>query len=158
VTELVVTKAEVRGLIDELFEKEGLVIGGLVAVHQIDGELVWSLVRRRNVICGKVLRRAESKASVDRDDAPAPRTNLKLPTASEEFRTAVRGGDQCRQVRSNGNARTKRSLRWRPSRWWMAAADQVLNFQKSMRDPERSPKRRQKETNERDVAFRRDSR
>ncbi len=66
---LMITKAEVRELITDLFEEEALVIGGLVAVHKMDDDLVWRLVKNLDVIRGKILRRLEDKELPD--DAPA---------------------------------------------------------------------------------------
>ncbi len=89
-TDAMISKAEARELINDLFEEEALLIGGLVAVHQIDDDLVWRLVKNLDVIRGKILRRLEDKAPADGDSAPARRTNLKPHPAIEDFLLALR--------------------------------------------------------------------
>ncbi len=85
-----ISKAEARELINDLFEEEALIIGGLVAVHQMDDDLVWRLVKHLDVIRGKVLRRLEDKAPADGDGTPSRRTNLKPHPAIEDFLLALR--------------------------------------------------------------------
>lgn len=85
-----ISKAEVRDLINDLFEEEALVIGGLVAVHEMDDDLVWRLVKNLDVIRGKVMRRLEDKAPADGDGTPPRRPNLKPHPAIEDFLLSVR--------------------------------------------------------------------
>jgi hypothetical protein len=85
-----ISKAEARGMIDELFEEEALVIGGLVAVHEMDDDLVWRLVKNLDVIRGKVLRRLEDEAPADEDGPPRRRPNLKPHPAIEDFLLSLR--------------------------------------------------------------------
>ena len=83
-------KGEVRELIDELFEQEALAIGGLVAVHEMDDDLVWRLMNNLDVIRGKILRRLEDMAPTA-DDGPPPRVpNLKPHPAVEDFLLSLR--------------------------------------------------------------------
>lgn len=89
-TEGMISKAEARELINDLFEEEALVIGGLVAVHEIEDELVWRLVKNLDVIRGKVLRRLEDKTPVDRDSPSPGRPNLKPHPAIEDFLLSLR--------------------------------------------------------------------
>ncbi len=84
-----ISKAEAKELIDDLFEEEALVIAGLVAVHEMDDGLVWRLVQNLDVIRGKVLRRLEDQAPAD-GDAPPPRPNLKPHPAIEDFLVSLR--------------------------------------------------------------------
>lgn len=85
-----ITKAEARELITDLFEEEALVIGGLVAVHKMDDDLVWRLVKNLDVIRGKILRRLEDKALPD-DATTAPRRpHLKPHPAIEDFLLSLR--------------------------------------------------------------------
>ena len=49
-------KAEVKDLILELFEEEALVLGGLVAVHKVDDDVIWRLVKNLDAIRRKALR------------------------------------------------------------------------------------------------------
>jgi hypothetical protein len=72
-----ISEAEARELIVDLFEEEALVIGGLVAVHEVDDDMVWRLVRNLDVICGKILRRLDAKNQPD-VDGPLTRGEPKL--------------------------------------------------------------------------------
>ena len=85
-----ISKTAARELIDDLFEEEALVIGGLVAVHEVDDDLVWRLVKHLDVIRGKVLRRLENKADDEREDAPPRRPHLKPHPAIEDFLLSLR--------------------------------------------------------------------
>jgi len=57
------SKAEARQLINDLFEEEALVLGGLVAVHRLDDDLVWRLVKNLDAIRGRTLRRIEGRST-----------------------------------------------------------------------------------------------
>lgn len=85
-----ISKAEAKELINDLFEEEALVIGGLVAVHEMDDDLVWRLVKNLDVIRGKVLRRLEDKAPADGEAPPPRRPNLKSHPAIEDFLLSLR--------------------------------------------------------------------
>ena len=80
-----ISKAEARELINDLFEEEALVIGGLVAVHRVEDDLVWRLVKNLDVIRGKALRRIEAKDGQSAGNNAAPRPNLKPHPAIEDF-------------------------------------------------------------------------
>jgi hypothetical protein len=83
------TKAEVRELITDLFEEEALLIGGLIAVHRVDDDLVWPLVKNLDLIRGKFLRRLEQRELPD--EAPLPlRRPLKRHPAIEDFLLSLR--------------------------------------------------------------------
>lgn len=85
-----ISKADARDLVESLFEEEALVIGGLVAVHDVDDDLVWQLMKNLDVIRRKVLRRLEDRAPVDGNE-PAPRKpNLKPHPAIEHFLLSLR--------------------------------------------------------------------
>ena len=85
-----ISRTEVRELINDLFEEEALVIGGLVAVHPVDDDLVWRLVKNLDVIRGKALRRLDAREdSCSNADAPG-RPNLKPHPAIEDFLLAIR--------------------------------------------------------------------
>ena len=85
-------KTEVRELINDLFEQQGLVIGGLVAVHKVDDDLVWRLIRNIDGIRRKFLRRLEEKTPDDEGGGTSQRTELKPHPAIEEFLLSVRRG------------------------------------------------------------------
>jgi len=80
---------EVRQIIDDLFEEEALVIGGLVAVHKVDDDLVWRLMKNLDVIRGRFLRRIEVRNTGERD-AAIPRHHLKPHPAIEDFLLSIR--------------------------------------------------------------------
>ena len=85
-----ISNADAKELIDGLFEEEALVIGGLVAVHDMNDDLVWRLVENLDVIRGKVLRRLEDKASIDGNSPPSHPSNLKPHPAIEKFLLSLR--------------------------------------------------------------------
>ncbi len=85
-----ISKAEVRDLITDLFEEEALIIGGLVAVHKVDDDLVWRLVKGLDVIRGKTLRRLEDEESGDQAGPQPHRANLKPHPAIEDFLLSLR--------------------------------------------------------------------
>ena len=85
-----ITKAEARELITDLFEEEALLIGGLVAVHKVDDDLVWRLVKNLDVIRGKTLRRIEAREKNGGNGGATARPNLKPHPAIEDFLLAMR--------------------------------------------------------------------
>ena len=85
-----ISTVEAKDLINDLFEEEALVIGGLVAVHEMDDDLVWRLIKNFDVIRRKVLRRLEDKAPADGNAPPARRPNLKPHPAIEDFLLSLR--------------------------------------------------------------------
>ena len=82
-----ISKADAKALVNDLFEEEALVIGGLVAVYEVDDDLVWRLIKNLDVIRGKILRRLEDQAPAD---APPRRPNLTPHPAIEEFLRSIR--------------------------------------------------------------------
>ena len=87
-------KAELRQLVNDLFEEEALVIGGLVAVHRLDDDLVWRLVENLDVIRGRFLRRVDARDASDSDNDPLTRANLKPHPAIEGFLLNIRRARQ----------------------------------------------------------------
>lgn len=84
------TTAEARELVDEVFEKEALVIGGLVAMREIDDELVWRLVKSLDVIREKTLRTLEERErSVPREETDMP-LDMEPHPAIEDFLLKIR--------------------------------------------------------------------
>lgn len=83
-------KEEARDLINDLFEEEALVIGGLIAVHDVHDDFIWRLVRNLDVIRGKVLRRLEDRTQPDVEEAQAGHNKLKPHPAIEDFLLKVR--------------------------------------------------------------------
>ena len=87
-----IAKADVKELINTMFEEEALVIGGLVAVHKIEDDVVWRLVKRLDAIRRKFLRRLEDKDPDDEGGGPPKRPNLKPHPAIEDFLLSLRRG------------------------------------------------------------------
>ncbi len=87
-----ISKTEAKELILDLFEEEALVIGGLAAVHKIEDDVVWRLIKNIDVIRRKVLRRLEDKAPESGDEIPPRRPNLKPHPAIEDFLLSLRRG------------------------------------------------------------------
>ncbi len=85
-----ISKTEARDLIADLFEEEALVIGGLVAVHAVDDDLIWRLVKSLDVIRGRILRRLEDEAPADRPESQLQKSNLKPHPAIEDFLLSLR--------------------------------------------------------------------
>ena len=63
---------EARELIDSVFEEQAVALGGLIAVHRVDDELVWSLVRTLDAIRERALARANEAMPDDRPGASGP--------------------------------------------------------------------------------------
>lgn len=85
-----ISEADVKELINDLFEEEALVIGGLVAVHKMDDDLVWRLVKNLDVIRGKTLRGIESRDAEGSEEGAPIRPNLKPHPAIEDFLLSIR--------------------------------------------------------------------
>ena len=84
-----IRKSKVKELINDLFEEEALVIGGLVVVHPVDDDLVWRLVKNLDVIRTKILRRLEDVGPAVAE-APPARPNLKPHPAIADFLLTLR--------------------------------------------------------------------
>ncbi|MBN2566027.1 MAG: hypothetical protein JXB46_09995 [Candidatus Eisenbacteria bacterium] len=86
------TTAEVRELITDLFEEEALVIGGMAAVHGLDDETIWRVVRNIDVIRGRILCRLEAKAGITEPASPPcrPEPRTELHPAVEDFLLTLR--------------------------------------------------------------------
>jgi len=85
-----ISKADAKELILDLFEEEALVIGGLVAVHKVQDDVVWRLIKNIDVIRRKVLRRLEDKTPEEGDGGAPKRPNLKPHPAIEDFLLSLR--------------------------------------------------------------------
>ena len=79
---------EVRELVDELFEEEALVIGGLVAAYGIDDDLVTSLMGNLEAIRGNMITRIESRD--DSAEARPKRSSVEPHPAIKEFLIKLR--------------------------------------------------------------------
>lgn len=84
-----IDKAEAKEMILDLLEEEALVIGGLVAVHEVEDELVWRLFRNLDVLRGRALRRLDEHDPASDEpagDQPGPKPH----PAIEEFLAKLR--------------------------------------------------------------------
>lgn len=76
---------EAKTLIRELFEEEALVIGGLVAVREMEDDLVWRLMKNLDVIRAKAMRRISAQYPEPAACKSATRPNLTPHPAIEAF-------------------------------------------------------------------------
>jgi len=83
------TKTEVKELINDVFEQQALVLGGLVAMHGMEEELVWSLVRSMDTIRTRTLRSLDCAGPAE-EDAGEGRVDLKPHPAIEDFLLKLR--------------------------------------------------------------------
>ncbi|MCG3205713.1 MAG: hypothetical protein KCHDKBKB_02436 [Elusimicrobia bacterium] len=80
-----ISRDEAKQIILESFEEQALVIGGLVAVHKVDDDLVWRLMKSFDVILGKAIKRLHLEPSEQDKEATPGRVNAKPHPAIEEF-------------------------------------------------------------------------
>lgn len=59
---------EARDMVDDIFEQQALLIGGILAVHGMEDDTVWRLIRNLDVIRGRVMRKLDDRE--DEDDVP----------------------------------------------------------------------------------------
>lgn len=59
-----ISKSEVRELIEDVFEEEALAIGGLVETHPIDDEVVQRLMQSLSIVRKKALLRVEDSSGL----------------------------------------------------------------------------------------------
>ena len=82
-------QAEARAVIDDLFEEEALIIGGLVALHSIEDEVIWRLIRSLDAIRRKALRRLADDPTDDDTSEPSEANHRPHP-AIQEFLLKLR--------------------------------------------------------------------
>ncbi|MDH5527831.1 MAG: hypothetical protein OEY97_11050 [Nitrospirota bacterium] len=82
--------SETRTLVNDLFEKEALVIGGLAATHPMDDEFVWRLMRSLDAIRTQVLRRLGEESPPDQESPDQP--SMHRHPAVDEFLRNIRSG------------------------------------------------------------------
>jgi hypothetical protein len=84
------SKAEVKVLIRDLCREQALVIGGLVAVHRVEDDVVWRLVKSLDAIRRNFMRRLEDKDPDGDGPGPPRRPNLKPHPAIVHFLDSLR--------------------------------------------------------------------
>ena len=82
---------EAKQLILDLFEEEALAIGGLVALHSVEDDVVWRIVRHLDRIREKTMRRLECWNSNSTEGESVRRPDLKPHPAIDEFLMKLRG-------------------------------------------------------------------
>ncbi|MCK6470851.1 MAG: hypothetical protein L6R28_03815 [Planctomycetes bacterium] len=85
-----VTESEVQELLNELFEQQALSLGGLVALHGLDDELVWRLVKNLDVIRSRFMRRIRVKRRNRADDTALLRPCARPHPAIQHFLSRLR--------------------------------------------------------------------
>jgi hypothetical protein len=86
------TQAETKELIADLLEEETLLIGGLLAVHEVEDEFIWTLFRNLDVVRGKFIRRIEARRPFESELSQGQEDSLKPHPAIEEFLLKLRRG------------------------------------------------------------------
>lgn len=79
------SRAEVKVLLRDLCREQALVIGGLVAVHNVEDDVVWRLMKNLDLIRRRFLRRLEDSDPDDGGDVPPRRLNLAPHPAIEDY-------------------------------------------------------------------------
>jgi len=77
-----------RELVTEIFEEEALLLGGIVAVHSVDDEVVWRLVRGLDRLRHRVLQRVD-RAEVAPANRPRRGNGTEPHPAIERFIRAI---------------------------------------------------------------------
>ncbi len=86
------TQAETKELIADLLEEETLLIGGLLAVHEVDDGFIWELFRNLDIVRGKLIQRIETNYPLESEMGQAREPDLKPHPAIEEFLLKLRRG------------------------------------------------------------------
>ncbi len=82
-----IEKAEAKKLINDVFEEEALVLGGMAVLQEIDHCLAWRLVKNLDAIRRKALRRVDAED----DDGTGQSDFTQSPAIAEFLRTIRRG-------------------------------------------------------------------
>lgn len=89
---------EVHALLAEIFEEEALLIGGLVAAHDVDDEFVWRLMRNLDLLRHRVVE--DIDAQDRRARVPGPNGATPHPAVQEFLAQLRRADSPARGVRS----------------------------------------------------------
>ena len=84
------SKGEVKQLIDDLFEEEALLLGGLAAVHGLDDDFIWRFIKNLDVIRDNALRSLDDRNPTRTEVSPTVGLNLKPHPAIEDFLLKLR--------------------------------------------------------------------
>ncbi len=91
------SKEDTKELLDELLEEEALLIGGSIALHQVEDDFIWKLMKGLDQIRDRFMARIEDMS----EDSPVTSRHLNLTPhpAIEHFLLKLR-----RNARSNPGA------------------------------------------------------
>ena len=85
-----VAENDATDLINDLCEEVALVVGGLAAVHDVDDDLVWRLIKNLDAIRGKALRRVGIRDPTDADGKQKGGSSFTPHPAIEDFLLKLR--------------------------------------------------------------------
>ena len=85
-----ISREEAKKLINDLFEEEALVVGGMAAIHEIEDDLVWRLIKNFDVIRSKILRRLGDKDSTGDEGVTEQSPDVNPHPAIQEFLMKLR--------------------------------------------------------------------
>ena len=86
-----ISEAKAKRIIQELFEEQALVIGGLLPFHEVDDEFIWKLLKGVDVVRNSAIRQLDgSPPMMSFGDRRKKLTLSPLP-AVEDFLTKLRG-------------------------------------------------------------------
>jgi len=88
------TKAQTREFINDLFEEEALAIGGLVALRKVDDETVLHLIRSIDAVRTKALERLDAADADGGLEGAGGAFDLQPHPVIENFLHKVRGGSR----------------------------------------------------------------
>ena len=85
-----IDRREVIELINALFEEEALLLGGLVAVHELDDDFVWRFIKSLDVIRDNTLRSLDDRKSTSDEATSTTGLDLTPHPAIEDFLLKLR--------------------------------------------------------------------
>ena len=86
----VITKAEAREMITEVFKETALVLGGLIAIHGVEDDLVWRFVKSLDAVHSKAIRRIDQRDAASGVASTESECRLRPHPAIEDFLLTLR--------------------------------------------------------------------
>ena len=86
-----ISKAKAKRIIQEFFEEQVLVIGGLLPFHEVDDEFVWKLLKGLDVVRNSAIRQLSGSPPVPSYGDRLKKLSLAPHPAVEDFLGKVRG-------------------------------------------------------------------
>ena len=84
------SEAKVKRTIQELFEEQALVIGGLLPFHEVDDEFVWKLLKGLDVVRNSAVRQLSGSPPMTSFGDRRKKLTLTPHPAVEDFLAKVR--------------------------------------------------------------------